>query len=55
MEDLAKVSRWVLVLTNAERARHGVPPVHRCVKLDEVAAFHSRTMAMCGFFAHEDP
>jgi hypothetical protein len=55
VEDLARVERWVLVLTNAERARHGVPPLQRYFKLAEVAAFHSQNMAQYGFFAHQDP
>lgn len=54
-KDLPRVNRWVLVLTNAERARHGVPPLRSCLKLEEVAAFHCRNMATYGFFAHEDP
>ena len=54
VEDLARVNKWVLVLTNAERARHGVPPLQHHFKLDEVAAFHSRNMVTHGFFAHED-
>lgn len=54
VEDPALVNRCVLVLTNAEGERYGVPPLQRCLKLEALAAFRSRDMATCGLFAHQD-
>jgi hypothetical protein len=53
--NIEKLSRWLHVLTNRERSRHGLIPVQRLAKLEDVSMFHSTNMARKGFFNHLDP
>ncbi len=41
--------------TNAERARHGLPPLAADARLTAAAQAHSADMVRRGFFAHESP
>ncbi|HEY0814257.1 MAG TPA: CAP domain-containing protein [Pseudonocardia sp.] len=45
----------VVVRTNAERARHGVPPLTVDARLAHAAQAHSADMVRRSFFAHENP
>ena len=45
----------VVVLTNAERARHGLRALAVDARLAQAADAHSADMARRGFFAHESP
>lgn len=49
------VSRQVLELVNAERARHGCPPLQLNPQLVRAAERQSRQMATEDFFSHNDP
>ena len=45
----------VVERTNAERARHGLPPLTIDARLATAAQVHSTDMVRRGFFAHESP
>jgi len=45
----------VLNLVNAERAKAGVPPLHKDARLRRAARGHSADMARRGFTSHDDP
>lgn len=45
----------VIELTNAERAAAGLPPLAHNTALTTAAELHSQSMAINGFFAHDDP
>jgi uncharacterized protein YkwD len=49
------IERLAFELTNAVRARHGLPPLARDAALDAAARAHSQDMLQRGFFAHVDP
>ncbi|WP_163569892.1 TerD family protein [Fodinicola feengrottensis] len=45
----------VIALTNAERAKHGLPPLSANKQLAEAAEMHSLDMVMRNFFDHQNP
>jgi uncharacterized protein YkwD len=53
--DASKFERDVFDLTNAERAKHGLPPFIWDDRLAAAARAHSADMASRGFFAHINP
>lgn len=53
--DMDRLSRWVRMLTNKQRARQGLVPLQPLPQLDDVARFHTANMSKHGFFDHVDP
>ena len=53
--DHALMNAALFFATNAERAKHGLPPFRHSAALTTSAAGHSRDMALQGFFNHENP
>src|ERR1017187_3148125 len=52
---LPQVERAVFTLTNAERARRGLPALHPDDTLDSIARGHSIDMLRRNFFDHTNP
>lgn len=53
--DPARFASEVFRLTNAARAKRGLPALRRDVRLDKAAERFSRQMAESGFFSHTGP
>lgn len=49
------LAREVLLLTNVERARHGLPPLLHHPDLEKAAIDHSREMRTRNYFSHTSP
>jgi uncharacterized protein YkwD len=53
--NLGQVAAAVLCLNNADRARHGLPPLRDNARLARAALGHSADMVARRYFAHTDP
>ncbi len=54
-DGLARAARAMRCLVNAERERHGLPPVRNSRHLQQAAARHSRAMLLGATFDHQVP
>lgn len=50
-----ELAKEILVLTNEERARHGLAPLTLNLDLEKAALDHSREMQILGYFSHTSP
>ena len=46
---------WIILLTNNDRIRAGLPRLHESAELDAAAQAHADDLAKFGYFAHTTP